>query len=404
MFHWRRKKSHEQEAKSWTLAAPSEELLALFGALPGTASGITVSAESALRVPAVACAVRVIAEAVAQLPLITYQRGENGTKERATEHPAYALLHDDANEWQSAYDLKLQLQTDVLLNGNAYAFVNRVGGTVREIIRLNPAAVAVETDGTVPRYVLTEGKTKRIFSHDQIIHIRGLSTDGILGKSPVKLAAEAIGIAIAQERHAARLLGNGGRPSGVLKLAGKLSRDAVARIRAAWNSAHSGDSAGGTAVLEEDMSFEPLSFNSVDMQFLELNKFQIEQIARIFRVPPHLLMELGRATWSNSEEMGRVFLTYTLMPWLKQWEGALRRAVFTKDERQTFFSEFLVDDFQRADLAARAAAYSQLITARVINPNEARAMENRPPYDGGDEFINPNVQAASDTPSEEPQE
>jgi len=404
MFQWRRKKTDEQEAKSWTLAAPSDELLALFGALPGTSSGVTVSIENALRVPAVACAVRVIAEAVAQLPLITYQRSENGTKERGTYHPAYGLLHDDANEWQSAYDLKLQLQTDALLHGNAYGFVNRVGGTVREIIRLNPTAVTIETDGAVPRYVLTEGKAKRIFSYDQIIHIRGLSTDGILGKSPVKLAAEAIGIAIAQERYAARLLGEGGRPSGVLKLSGKLSKEAVARIRAAWNSAHSGGSAGGTAVLEEDMTFEPLSFSSVDMQFLELSKFQIEQIARIFRVPPHLLMELGRATWSNSEEMGRVFLTYTLMPWLKQWEGALRRAVFTKDERQKFFAEFLVDDFQRADLAARASAYQQLITSRVINPNEARAMENRPPYEGGDEFINPNVQAASETPPEEPQE
>jgi HK97 family phage portal protein len=404
MFQWRRKKTDEQEAKNWTLAAPGEELLALFGALPGTASGVAVSAESALRVPAVACAVRVIAEAVAQLPLITYQRGKNGTKERATDLPAYALLHDDANEWQSAYDLKLQLQTDALLHGNGYGFVNRVGGTVREIIRLAPTAVSINTETGAPRYVFTEGKSQRVFMPDQIIHIHGLSTDGFLGKSPVRLAAESIGIAIAQEKYAARLLGNGGRPSGVLKLAGKLSKEAVTRIRAAWNSAHSGENSGGTAVLEEDMTFEPLSFNSVDMQFLELSKFQIEQIARIFRVPPHLLMELGRATWSNSEEMGRVFLTYTLMPWLKQWEGALRRAMFTKEERSTLFAEFLVDDFQRADLAARSAAYSQLIASRVLNPNEARAMENRAPYEGGDEFINPNVQAASETPPEETEE
>jgi HK97 family phage portal protein len=395
MFHWRRKKDDQQEAKDWTLSSPGEQLLSLFGGGPATASGVAVGGESALRVPAVACAVRAISEAIAQLPIIAYQRGENGSKERAVDHPAYSLLHDDANDWQSAYDLKLQLQVDALIQGNGYGFVNKVGGKPREIIRLAPGTVSIQNDNGFPKYLLSEGKRgQRPIPLDQIIHIRGLSTDGFTGKSAVQLAAEAIGIASAQEGHAARLFGSGGRPSGLLKVPGKLAKETVARLRASWEAQHAGGQSGKTAVLEEGMEFEALSFNSVDMQFLELRKFQIEEIARAFRVPPHMLMELGRATWSNSEEMGRLFLTFTLMPWIKQWEGAIRRAVFTKEERATFFAEFLTDDLARADLGKRAAAYQQLIAARVLNPNEARAAENRPPYEGGDEFINPNVTAA----------
>lgn len=398
MFHWRRQKPlqpPEQEEKTWTLDAPGPELLALFGGGPATAAGVAVSGESALRVPAVACAVNAISDAIAQLPILTYQRGPKGSKERAPDHPAYALLHDDANEWQSAFDLKKQIMVDVLLHGNGYGFVNRVGGTVREITRLAPESMSVDNDSGVPVYRLHQARGgDRFIRRDQIIHIKGTSTDGTTGRSAVRLAAEAIGIAAAQEGHAARLFGSGGRPSGVLKVVGKLSKEAALRIRAAWEAQHGGGNSGKTAVLEEGMSFDALSFNSVDMQFLELCKFQIEQIARAFRVPPHMLMELGRATWGNSEEMGRLFLTYTLMPWIKQWEGAIRRAVFTREERATYFAEFLTDDLARADLSKRADAYQKLIASRVINPNEARAAENRPPYEGGDEFLNPNVTAA----------
>ncbi|MGO4389440.1 phage portal protein [Microvirga sp. 2YAF29] len=404
MFHWRRKKDDQQEEKNWTLSSSAGELLALFGGGPATASGVAVGGESALKVPAVACAVRSISEAIAQLPIITYKRGDNGSKERATDHPAYGLLHDDASDWQSAYDLKLQIQVDALIQGNGYGFVNKVGGKPREIIRLKPGTVSVQDDDGIPKYLLNEGKRgQRVIPLDQIIHIRGLSTDGITGKSAVRLAAEAIGIAAAQEGHAARLFGSGGRPSGVLKVPGKLSKETVGRLRASWEAQHAGGQSGKTAVLEEGMEFTAISFNSVDMQFLELRTFQIQEIARAFRVPPHMLMELGRATWSNSEEMGRLFLTFTLMPWIKQWEGAIRRAVFSKDERATYFAEYLTDDLARADLSKRAESYQKLIAARVINPNEARAAENRPPYDGGNEFINPNVTAtpaAGNTPDE----
>ncbi|TVR11935.1 MAG: phage portal protein [Salinarimonadaceae bacterium] len=383
-------------AKSWSLATPGEKLLEIFGASPSTSSGVAITPETALRVPSVACAVRTIAESVAQLPVHLYRRDEQtGAKARATDHPAYALIHDDANEWTSAYELKLAIMVDALVRGNGYAFVNRVGGEPREIIRLDPGTVRVDLSMGAPRYFVRQASGEREIAREDVIHIRALSLDGAIGKSPVNLAAEAIGIALAQEGHAGRIFGNGGRPSGVLKAPGKLSAQAADRLRQRWGDVHAGGASGKTAVLEEGMDFVPLTFTSVDLQFLELRSFQVIEIARAFRVPPHLLFELGRATWANSEEMGRVFLTYTLMPWLKQWEGALRRALFTREERSTHFAEFLVDDFARADLESRASAYSSLIAARVLNPNEARAMENRAPYEGGEAFINPHTMPAA---------
>lgn len=377
--------------KSWSLASSSEQLVELFGGRPSPSTGIAVTTESALRVPAVACAVRTIAESIAQLPVHLYRRDETGAKERASDHAAYALIHDEPNDWTSAYELKLAVSVDALVRGNGYAFVNRVDGRPREILRLDPGAVTVDTSALVPRYFLQEARGRRELAREDVIHIRALSLDGLVGKSPVALAAEAIGIALAQEGHAGRIFGNGGRPSGVLKAPGKLSPQAAERLRTRWADVHAGGASGGTAVLEEGMDFTPLTFTSVDLQFLELRTFQVIEIARAFRVPPHLLFELGRATWANSEEMGHVFLTYTLMPWLKQWEGALRRALFTREERATHFAEFLVDDFARADLGSRASAYSSLIAARVLNPNEVRAMENRPPYAGGEAFLNPHT-------------
>jgi HK97 family phage portal protein len=391
MLNWLRPKTTTD--KSWSLADASPELLALFSGGASTSAGVSVGPESALRVPAVACAVRVVAEAVALLPIVVYERGSNGDRQRATTHPAYGLLHDAPNDWQSSFDLKLQLQIDALLHGDGLAFVNRVRNDVREILRLVPGEMSITVgDDGGPVYRDKAGKT---YPRDQVIHIRGLSTDGVRGKSTVRLAAEAIGIALQQERHAGLLFGSGGRPSGVLKLPGKLGKEAVKRIAESWARAHSGENAGRTAVLEEGGDFQPLTFNSVDLQFLELRKFQLEEIARAFRVPPHLLFELGRATWSNMEDMDRAFLTYSLLPWLEQWQGAIQRTMFTREERSRYFAEFLVDDFNRADTAKRWDAYSKAIAARVLNPNEVRARENLPPYVGGDEFVNPNITGTS---------
>jgi HK97 family phage portal protein len=392
MFQWLGK-AFERKASS-ALADPAPWLFELFGAVQ-TAAGKNVSPQTALRCPAVACAVRAIAEPLGQLPVIVYRRAANESKERAHDHPAWPLLHDQANDWTSAAELRTQVTVDALLHGSGFAFVNRVDGKPRELLRLNPTAVSVQLDQATgePVYRLTAASGQRTLSRADVLHIRcSLSHDGINGEAPIKLAREAIALAMILEEHGSRLFSAGARPSGVLSTKKSLGEQALANIRKVIEAQHTGEGKSGkTLILPDDFTFAAMALNSVDAQFLELRKYAIEEIARAFRVPPHMLYELGRATWGNAEELGAAFLTYSLMHWVKAWEGAIRRTLFSEEERKTYFAEYLVDDLLRADIAARADAYQKLISARVLNPNECRAMENRPPYDGGNEFLNPNT-------------
>lgn len=381
------------EARS--LADPAPWLLDLFGATPAL-SGVTVSPVNAMRCTPVRAAVEAISESIGGLPLHVYQR-DGEARERATDHPAYALLHDDANEWTPASLFREQLTRDALLWGNGFGFINRTDGQPRELIRLAPSRVSVELDNTTsePLYRL-DGQ---LIDRANVLHIPAASIDGVSGASPVMQCKEAIGLAMTMEAHAARLFGRGGRPSGLLKFPQRLGAETAKRIRDSWRAAHAGENSGGTAVLEEGGEFQALTMTSTDAQFLELWTLAIVEIARVFRVPPHMVFELGRATWGNASEMGASFLRFTLDRWIKVWQGEIRLKLIAPQDRQTFYAEFLLDDLLRADLAARAEAYAKLIAARVLNPNEARARENLPPYEGGNEFINPNT--TSTPPKEE---
>ncbi|TCT12658.1 HK97 family phage portal protein [Tepidamorphus gemmatus] len=381
------------EIKAASLASPDAMLLDLFAAQPA-ASGVTVSPRNAMSCAPVRCAVQAIAEAIGQLPVHVYARAGDGSKERAPDHPVYGLLHDDANDWTPASGFREQLTRDALLHGNGFAYINRVDGRPVELLRLAPDTIRVEADsatGEPVYHVNADRDARRTLPRADVLHIAAPSIDGIAGASPVTMAREAIGLAIVMEQHAARLFGNGARPSGVLKHPGKLDPASATRIGSAWRAMLGGSNSGGTAILEEGMEFQALSFKSVDAQFLEMRAFAIAEIARVFRVPPVFLMDYGRATWANSEEMGRQFLTYCLTPWLKRWEGEIRLKLFAPDERRTTFAEFLIDDLLRADFATRMDGYGKAIAARILNPNEARAAENRPPYANGDRFENPNT-------------
>ncbi|ODN68854.1 phage portal protein [Methylobrevis pamukkalensis] len=395
-----RRSSPNVETRDATLASPDAALFEIFGSIV-TAAGEAVSPETAMRCTAVRCAVETIAETIGQLPVHVYARDASGAKERAPDHPAYRLLHDEANDWTPAPAMFEQITRDALLYGNGFLYINRVDGAPFELLRIAPKAMTVEVDSVTGEPVYRSNTSPaRTYDRGDLIHIRAPSCDGIRGESPVMACREAIGLALVMEKYAGKLFGNGARPSGVLKFPKVLGDAAASRIVASWKAAHSGgENAGRTALIEDGGEFQSIALSSVDAQFLEMRHFAIEEIARVFRVPPHLLFELGRATWGNASEMGAAFLTYSLMRWLKVWQGELRLKLFTPDERRTYFPEFLVDDLLRADLAARADAYGKLIAARVLNPNEARAMENRPPYAGGDVFANPNTTAgaAADT-------
>lgn len=378
-----------------SLASPEDWLLDLFGSSPAQA-GVSVSPHTAMRSTAVRAAVEAIAEAIGGLPLHVYERSEDGARDRATDHPAYSLLHDDANDWTPATTFREQLTRDALLHGNGYAFINRDrDGLPRELIRLRPDAVTVELDALTsePRYRLNDGSGQRYLDRRDVLHIAAPSVDGVKGASPVQQCREAIALNIVMERHAARLFANGARPSSLLTFSNPVPVEEAKNIRRALAVFSQPENAGKTMLVDRGGEFKPLTFSSTDAQFLELWQHSINEIARIFRVPPHMLFELGRATWGNAAEMGAAFLRFTLDRWLKAWQGEIRLKLIAPDDRARFYAEFLTDDLLRTDLAARADAYGKLIAARVLNPNEVRAMENRAPYAGGDKFQNPNTTA-----------
>jgi HK97 family phage portal protein len=365
---------------------------AILGGWGPTSSGVTITPETALRSTAVFGAVRVLAETVQQLPLHLYRKLDNGGRERAEDHPVESLVSDIANPWTPASEFRLTMQTDLSLRLNAFAYVGRTDGQPVELIHVPANAVAVETDRVTmePRYKVTDaGGNIREYTRSEMLHLRGFGT-GCRGLSPIEHCREAIGLSMVMEKYAGGLFGRGGRPAGMIKTKKKLTPDALERLRISFERIHQGaDNAGRTIILEEDQDFTATQLSSVDAQFLEMRKFQLQEICRIFRVPPHLLADLERSTFSNAETMGQTFLTYCLLPILRTWTDALRITLLTPDERKTMYFEFEINDLARADLAARFTAYSQAIACGLLNPNEARAMENKAPYKGGEVYTRP---------------
>lgn len=372
------------------LSAPDDWLFEALGASPAS-SGIRVTPKSAMTCAPVRAAVQAISEGIGQLPVHVYERAGDA-KERAPNHAAYKLLHDEANPWTPAALFREQITRDACLYPNGgFAHIVRVDSKPVELIRYNPeeSKVTVEIDNGEPLYKVQTGKGDPIVvPRDNMLHIPSPSLNG---HGLVYEAREAIGLALVMERHAARLFGNGARPSGILSLKNATTPEALTKARTAWQAAHGGSNSGGTAVLPGDASWQALMLTSADAQFLELRKFAIDEISRVYRVPPSMLFELGRATWGNGEQQGRQFLDFCLMAWIKRWEGEVRLKLFTPDERGTYFAEFLTDDLARADQAARYESYAKAIAARILNPNEVRAMENRAPYAGGEKYENPHT-------------
>ncbi|MBB4064741.1 phage portal protein [Gellertiella hungarica] len=376
------------ETKS--LGNPADEEIAILTGAPSGAG--TISAAQALSVPAVQSAVRLVAEAAASLD-IRVERKVDGAWTVDSLHPVAVLLAGQPNDWTSTFELIRDLVATALCHDKgALAFVNRVGGEVREIVRYDTAHFQVDYSGDgrqEPSFRINNELQKP----SDVIFIRSP-----FSKCPLSLAADAIGAAKAMEQHARNLFERGARPGGVIESPKPLGKETFSRMKAAWRAAHEGaDSAGRTAFLFDGATFKQLALNSTDAQFLENRKFQILEICRAFRVPPSMIYELGRATWANGEQQGQEFLSYSLEPWLLSLEAAMRWALFLPEERGIYRIRFDRDDLTRADLGARATAISSLIAAKVMNPNEGRDWLDLPPYPGGEEFANPHINPSSST-------
>ncbi len=360
---------------------------------PQSATGVSVTPETSLRTAAVFACVQVISGTIATLPLRIYRRRADGGKERATKHPLFPLLHDAPNDLLTSCEFREMMQAHLCLRGNAYAKVTRTGGgVVAKIDPIHPDRVSVFKRGDVMTYSVQrqEGGGQDILGLDEMLHVRAMGPEGIIGYSPITLARESIGLAIATERHGARLFSNGAKPSGVLETPNQLSKDQLKMMREEWDRTHAGvDNANKTAILFGGLKYSGVSMSNEDAQFLETRKFQVTDIARIFRVPPHKIADLSQATFSNIEHQSIEFVTDCIGPWAKRWEQRMNLTLLTPGERREYFIELALDGILRGDTVSRYNAHKIGREAGFLSPNDIRDMENMNRIDGGDSYMQP---------------
>ncbi len=362
-------------------------------------SGKRVNERSAMQMTAVYSCVRILSEAVAGLPLHLYQYTDKSSKEKAVENPLYFILHDEPNTEMTSFVFRETLMTHLLLWGNAYSQIIRNGkGEVVGLYPLMPDRMTVNRDEKGRLYyeymvssddakTLKDG-TVRLSPYD-VLHIPGLGFDGLVGYSPIAMAKNAIGLAIATEEYGSKFYANGATPSGILEYPGTVKEPD--KVRESWNAGFGGSSnAHKIAVLEEGMKYTPISISPNEAQFLETRKFQINEIARIFRVPPHMVGDLEKSSFSNIEQQSLEFVKYTLEPWLVRWEQAMQRSLIPQDDKSKYFIKFNVDGLLRGDYQSRMQGYATARQNGWMSANDIRELENLdriPAEDGGDLYL-----------------
>ena len=365
-----------------------------------SSSGKSVNEKTALQTTAVYACVRILAETIALLPLHIYRYSPSG-KEKAANHPLYYLLHSEPNPEMTSFVFRETLMGHLLLWGNAYAQIIRNGrGTVMALYPLLPSKMLVNrTDQGILYYQYEKDGQTYFLGNQDVLHIPGLGFDGLIGYSPVAMAKNAIGMAIATEEYGAKFFANGANPGGVLEHPGVVKDPA--RIRESWNAVYQGSgNAHRVAVLEEGMKFQSIGIPPEQAQFLETRKFQLNEIARIFRIPPHMIGDLEKSSFSNIEQQSLEFVMYTLDPWVVRWEQAMQRALFSEGEKRQYFVKFNVDGLLRGDYQSRMNGYAVGRQNGWLSSNDIRELENLnriSSEEGGDLYlINGNMTKLAD--------
>lgn len=341
--------------------------------------------EGALSIAAVYACVRVISESVASLPLILYQRRAEGGKERADGTPLSLLLRRKPNAWQTKTEFWEMMTAHVCLRGNAFAQKIYRGSRLEALWPLDPCKMKVQKGKNgLPVYLYdTDGQTFRL-QFDEIFHIRGLSSDGLVGLSPIELHSMALAQSKSQDQYNTAFYDNMARPGGTLEHPGRLGDTAIKHLKESILEQYSGPSgAFKPMVLEEGMKWSTVGVSQRDSQFLESKNFSVTEIARIFRVPPHMIGDLTRATFSNIEQQSLDFVQNTLRPWLVRIEDAIWRDLIAAKDQENSFAEFLVDGMLRGDITSRYQAYSVGLNNGFLNADEVRAFENLNPVPEG---------------------
>ncbi|BFN26563.1 phage portal protein [Pseudomonas sp. SCT] len=368
---------------------------------PGVA-GVDVNTTTAEGISAVYACVAAISETVGSLPLDVYRNTEDG-REKAKTHPLYRLLHDAPNNYQTALEFREQMQRHVLLRGNAYAeIVWNPNGSVKALLPLHPDSVTVlrsSLGNLVYDHVDGKGNQRRLLA-DEVLHLRYHSDDGILGRSPIQVARDTIGLALAERTHGAKMFEQGTKLSGVIETPPGTTKEQAGQIRESWSAGQAGiANHGKTAVLPQGATFKTVSMTLEDAEWIEARRLSIVETARLFRVPPVMIGDMEAANYSNVVELARFFVTNTLRRHLVMWEQAINRACITNP---AFFVEHNVEGLLRGDSLARANFYQRGIEDGWMLRSEVRRIENLPAIEGIDDAQTENATPATGRPNAQP--
>lgn len=354
-----------------------------------TTSGKPVNERTAMQTTAVYACVRILAEAVASLPLHVYEYQDDGGKKLMHDHPLYYLLHDEPNPEMTSFVFRETLMSHLLIWGNAYAQIIRDGaGRVLGLYPLLPDKMDVQRDdrGNIYYVYSRNSDENPMFKEygdirlkaEDVLHIPGLGFDGLIGYSPIAMAKNAVGMTLACEEYGASFFANGANPGGVLEHPGVLKDPS--KVRESWNSVYRGvNNAHKIAVLEEGMKYQQIGIPPEEAQFLETRKFQINEIARLYRIPPHMVGDLDKSSFSNIEQQSLEFVKYTLDPWVIRWEQSLQRSLLLPGEKGKYFIKLNVDGLLRGDYQSRMNGYAVGRQNGWFSANDIREMENMNP-------------------------
>lgn len=401
------------EQRSIPTALLRDPVIAEWLGSANSAAGVEVTALRATSIMAVYAAVRLICETLAALPLVVLKQ-EGQKRERARSHPLYSLLAEQPNQWQTSLEWREMVQAHILLRGVGYNVITESrGGYPIALTPLHPDRVTPRHEALVPggqkiRYYSFQpdtGPAVPYFEHELFI-VRGLSIfDMLRAVDPIANARDALGSAIAAEQHGARFLANNVQPGGVFEHPGKLKEEAYKRVKADLEGKKAGTAhAGKTLILEDGMKWHQLGMTNKDAQFLELRKFSVSEVARMFKVPPHMLADLDRATFSNIEHQAIEFVVHTMLPWFVRWEQRISMSLLGPTERLTLYPKFIAAGLLRGDMPSRYAAYAIGRQWGWLSANDVRELEDMNPLPGdqGDIYITPLNMISADKAKELP--
>lgn len=350
-------------------------------------TGTNVSPDTALTFTAVWAAIRLLTESVSSLPISVYRVENNGDKTEAVKESLYSLLKYKPNTYQNKITFFEKIMMDLCVNGNSYVYIER-----NRLARVTGLYCMNYEDMTIiqkdNQLFYENGETGQVYDSNDVLHFTGLTTDGIEGLSPITQCKKAIGWGMAIEEYGNTFFKNGAKLSGVLSTDRSLSETAIDRLRQSFNNTYSQLSGSNqTAILEEGLTFKPVGISPDQAQFLASRTFSLEEIGRIWNIPPHMLGDLSKSSFNNIEMQSQEFVTYTLLPYLTRIENEMNLKLFRTSDVGRLFVKFNVGGLLRGNIKDRSEFYTKMINTGVMSINEVRALEDLNKIEDGDKHF-----------------